>query len=117
MKELVALENSLNVPLLARKCMNALQFRGAEEISWRTSWKSTMGSVNSLHLGGRSVNIKEVKEMHFPAELNGLAVVIDPESNFIIRVVDRCPSTTAGRRTAKAHFCDVTLQAEQQLWT
>jgi hypothetical protein len=55
--------------------------------------------------------------MHFPAELNGLAVVIDPESNFIIRVVDRCPSTTAGRRTAKAHFCDVTLQAEQQLWT
>jgi hypothetical protein len=43
MKELVALENSLNVPLLARKCMNALQFGGAEEISWRTSLKSTMG--------------------------------------------------------------------------
>jgi hypothetical protein len=52
-----------------------------------------------------------------PAELNGLAVVIDPESNFIIRVVDRCPSTTAGRRTAKADFCDVTLQAEQWPWT
>jgi hypothetical protein len=37
MKELVGLENGLNVPLLARKCMNALQFRRKKLAGGRAS--------------------------------------------------------------------------------